>query len=111
MLLDIYRYNPGWVVAAAEDSVRAKDFIDEASTRNGWAPRTVHADRGTSMTSKPVSAFACRPRRHPHPLETAGDERQPLFRGAVQDTEIPARLPRLLDSLVQAREFLDARPA
>ena len=58
VLIDIYsRYNPGWIVAAAEDSVLAKDFIDEAITRNGTAPHTVHADRGTSMTSKPVSAL------------------------------------------------------
>ena len=58
VLIDIYsRYNPGWIVAAAEDSVLAKDFIDEAIIRNGTAPHTVHADRGTSMTSKPVSAL------------------------------------------------------
>lgn len=35
----------------------AKDFFDEAITRNGSAPHTVHADRGTSITSKPVSAL------------------------------------------------------
>ena len=44
----------GWIVAAREDSVLAKDFLDEAITRNGTVPHTVHADRGTSMTSKPV---------------------------------------------------------
>jgi putative transposase len=37
--------------------VLAKDFLDEAITRNGTVPHTVHADRGTSMTSKPVSAL------------------------------------------------------
>ena len=32
-LIDIYsRYNPGWIVAAREDSVLAKDFLDEAVT-------------------------------------------------------------------------------
>jgi len=57
-LIDIYsRYNPGYLVCAAEDSVVAKDFIDGAISRNGTAPHTVHADRGTSMTSKPVSAL------------------------------------------------------
>jgi putative transposase len=35
----------------------AADFIAEAIDRNGAAPHTVHADRGTSMTSKPVSAL------------------------------------------------------
>jgi len=58
VLIDIYsRYNPGWVVAAAEDSHLARDFIDDAIDRNGLIPHTVHADRGTSMTSKPVSGL------------------------------------------------------
>ncbi len=58
VLIDIYsRYNPGWLLAGAEDSVLARDFIDEAITRNGQVPHTVHADRGTSMTSQPVSAL------------------------------------------------------
>src|SRR5450759_3482629 len=58
VLIDIYsRYNPGWIVAPREDSRLAKDFLDEAITRNGTVPHTVHADRGTSMTSKPVSAL------------------------------------------------------
>jgi transposase InsO family protein len=58
VLIDIYsRYNPGWLLAAAEDSVLARDFIDEAIARNGQVPHTVHADRGTSMTSQPVSAL------------------------------------------------------
>jgi len=53
VLIDIYsRYNPGWILA-----VLARDFIDEAIARNGQVPHTVHADRGTSMTSQPVSAL------------------------------------------------------
>jgi len=58
VLIDIYsRYNPGWILAAAEDSILARDFIDEAIAGNGQIPHTVHADRGTSMTSQPVSAL------------------------------------------------------
>ena len=58
VLIDIYsRFTPGWIVAAREDSMLAKDFLDEAIARNGVVPHTVHADRGTSMTSKPVSAL------------------------------------------------------
>ena len=58
VLIDIYsRITPGWIVAAREDSMLAKDFLDEAITRDGVIPHTVHADRGTSMTSKPVSAL------------------------------------------------------
>jgi putative transposase len=56
VLIDIYsRYVPGWLVAGCEDAVIAKDFIDTAITTNGAAPHTIHADRGASMTSKPVN--------------------------------------------------------
>ncbi len=55
-LIDIYsRYSPGWMVRAAEDSTAAAEFIDESVARNGAAPHTIHADRGTSMTSKTVA--------------------------------------------------------
>lgn len=58
VLIDIYsRFNPSWILSPAEDSLLAADFIAEAIERNGATPHTVHADRGTSMTSKPVSAL------------------------------------------------------
>ena len=58
VLTGIYsRFNPSWIISAVEDSQLATDFIAEAIERNGTAPHTVHADRGTSMTSKPVSAL------------------------------------------------------
>ncbi len=58
VLIDIYsRFNPSWILSPVEDSQLATDFIAEAITRNGATPHTVHADRGTSMTSKPVSAL------------------------------------------------------
>jgi transposase InsO family protein len=58
VLIDIYsRYNPGWIVSTVEESHLAADFLADSIARNGVAPHTVHADRGTSMTSKPVSAL------------------------------------------------------
>ena len=41
--------------AAHESAELAAEFIAEAIERNGIAPHTVHADRGTSMTSGLVS--------------------------------------------------------
>ena len=56
VILDIFsRYVLGWLVAAAEDAVVAKDFLAEAIARNGREPHTVHSDRGGAMVSKPVS--------------------------------------------------------
>jgi hypothetical protein len=97
VLIDIYsRYNPGWIVAAREDSALAKEFLDEAITRDGTVPHTVHADRGTSMTSKPVSALLVDlgvTRSHSRP-RVSND--CPLLRSAVQDDEVPLRLPPIL---------------
>lgn len=56
VIIDVYsRYICGWTVEAAESADRAEELIRETIERNGIVPETVHADRGTSMTSKKVS--------------------------------------------------------
>jgi putative transposase len=58
VIIDIYsRYVIAWTVAAAETGELAKEFIDTAYATQGITPGqlTLHADRGTSMTSKPVA--------------------------------------------------------
>ena len=58
VIIDIFsRYVVGWTVAAAEDSVIAKNLIADAIARQGVkaGQLTIHADRGTSMTSKTVA--------------------------------------------------------
>jgi putative transposase len=58
VIIDIYsRYVIGWTVAAAETGELAKEFIDTAIAAQGVGrdQLTLHADRGTSMTSKPVA--------------------------------------------------------
>jgi putative transposase len=55
VMLDIFsRYVVGWTVAAAESAELAQAFIADITTTHG-APQAIHADRGTSMTSKPVA--------------------------------------------------------
>jgi putative transposase len=55
-VIDIFsRYVPGWLVAPAESAELAEAFIADTIARNGVAPRSLHADRGSSMTSKPVA--------------------------------------------------------
>lgn len=56
VIIDIFsRYIVGHTVEAAESATRAEELIRESIVRNGIVPETVHADRGTSMTSKKVS--------------------------------------------------------
>lgn len=57
VMLDIFsRKVIRWEVHATETGDLAKTFIENAITSNGGArPDYIHADNGTSMTSKPVS--------------------------------------------------------
>ena len=58
VLLDIFsRYVVGWMVAHRESASLAKKLIQESSIKQAIRPGqlTVHADRGSSMTSKPVA--------------------------------------------------------
>ena len=58
VILDVFsRYVVGWMIATHESSALAKKLIAETCARQGIAPNqlTLHADRGTSMKSKPVA--------------------------------------------------------
>ena len=58
VIFDIYsRYVVGWTVAEAETAALAEAFIADTLTGHGITrdQLTLHADRGTSMTSKPVA--------------------------------------------------------
>jgi len=58
VIIDIFsRYVVGWTVAEAETGELAETFISECLARQGIGrdQLTLHADRGTSMTSKPVA--------------------------------------------------------
>jgi putative transposase len=58
VIIDIFsRYVVGWMVSPAETGELAEAFIADALGRQGIDrdQLTLHADRGTSMTSKPVA--------------------------------------------------------
>lgn len=58
VIIDIFsRYVVGFTVAHAECGDLASEFIDDTLTRHGIVAGqlALHADRGTSMTSKPVA--------------------------------------------------------
>jgi putative transposase len=60
VILDIYsRYAVGWMLATRESAVLAEKLIAETAAKQGISrgQLTLHADRGSSMTSKPVSAL------------------------------------------------------
>jgi len=58
VIIDIYsRFVVGWTVDEHETGELAKEFIADTCSRHGIRRRQLclHADRGTSMTSKPVA--------------------------------------------------------
>ena len=58
VILDVYsRYVTGWMVATRESAALAERLIGDSAAKQGIEPDslTIHADRGTSMTSKPVA--------------------------------------------------------
>src|SRR4051812_40847929 len=58
VILDVFsRYAVGWTVQHREHAQVAKNLIAQACEQQQIAPDTltVHADRGSSMTSKPVA--------------------------------------------------------
>jgi len=108
-LIDIFsRFSPGYLVCAAEDSVVAADFIDDAIARNGGPiPHTVHADRGTSMTSKPVSALLSDlgiTRTHSRP-RVSNDN--PFSEAQFKTLKYVHDFPHHFGSLAEARVFCD----
>jgi putative transposase len=108
VVLDIFsRYTPGWLVANAEDAVVAKDFLDAAIGRNLVAPQTIHADRGGSMTSKPVSDLMIGlgvSRSHSRP-RTSNDN--PYSEAQFKTLKYVPDFPERFGSLADAREFCD----
>jgi len=58
VILDVFsRYVVGWMVGLRETAELAQDFIGETAAKQGIdaGMLTLHADRGTSMTSTPVA--------------------------------------------------------
>ena len=58
VILDVFsRFVVGWLIAERESASLAQELIAETCARQGIQPDqlTIHADRGGSMTSKPVA--------------------------------------------------------
>jgi len=57
-ILDVFsRYSVGWMIAERESAALAEELIAATCVRQNIQPQqlTIHADRGSSMTSKPVA--------------------------------------------------------
>ena len=111
VVLDIFsRYVVAWCVAPAESGELAKALIGDAIVRQGVEPGTltIHADRGSSMTSNPVVellAFLGIGRTHSRP-HVSNDN--PYSEAAFKTLKYCPAFPERFGSIEDARRFCSA---
>jgi putative transposase len=110
VILDIFsRYVVGWTVAAAESGELAAALIADAISLHG-EPKAIHADRGTSMTSKPVTQLlldlgVARSHSRPH---VSNDN--PYSEAAFKTLKYAPVFPDRFGSIADARTFCGSSP-
>ena len=108
VMIDIYsRYIVGVHVHAHESGILATELMKEIFGVHG-IPQVVHADRGTSMTSKTVAALLADlevTRSHSRPrVSNDNPFSESLFKTLKYGPEFPERF----GSLTEARQFMDS---
>ena len=109
VILDVFsRYVVGWMVAHREGKELARQFIAETCAKHQIVPGqlTLHADRGSPMTSKPVAFLLADLGVTKDPQPPARLRRQSLLGEPFQDLEVstgvsrPLRLPTACPELL-----------
>jgi putative transposase len=113
-ILDVFsRYIVGWTVQHRESGEIAKDLIGQATTQQQVAPHTltVHADRGSSMTSKPVAFLLADlgvTRTHNRPYtSTDNPYSEAHFKTLKYRPAFPGRFGSIAEARAFCREFFD----
>ena len=110
MILDVYsRYAVGWLVAPRESDRLAEELIAEAIYEHHVpaGQLTLHADRGSSMTSKTVAQLLAdlgvlRSHSRPH---VSNDN--PFSEAQFKTLKYSPRFPARFASIIHARTFID----
>ena len=110
VILDIYsRYAVGWLVAPRESDRLAEELIADAVFRHHVpdGQLSLHADRGSSMTSKTVSQLLAdlgvlQSHSRPH---VSNDN--PYSEAQFKTLKYSSQFPKKFQTLAHAREFVD----
>lgn len=108
VILDVFsRYVVGWTVQPRESAAVAEQLIAQAAEQQGIVPGqlTVHADRGSSMRSKPVAFLLADlgiTRTHSRPY-TSSDN--PYSEAQFKTLKYRPGFPERFGSIEQARAF------
>jgi len=113
-ILDVFsRYVVAWTVQQRESGEIAKDLIGQAATQQQVArdTLTVHADRGSSMTSKPVAFLLADlgvTRTHNRPYtSTDNPYSEAHFKTLKYRPAFPARFASIGEGRAFCREFFE----
>jgi putative transposase len=110
VIIDIYsRYVVGWTVQNTETGELAKEFINDTLDRFGVMPGTLtlHADRGTSMTSKPVSQLLIDLGVHQSHSRPSVSNDNPYSEAAFKTLKYCPAFPTSFGSIQDARAFCE----
>jgi putative transposase len=112
VILDVYsRYAVGWMVAHRESAALAKKLIAETHDKQGVVrgQLTLHADRGSSMTSKPVALLLADlgvTKTHSRPYVSDDNPfSEAQFKTMKYRPEFPERFGSIQDSRGFCRDF------
>jgi len=114
VIIDIFSRNiVGWMVATRESKALAVKLIGETCAKHDITPGTLtlHADRGSSMTSKPV-AFLCADlgvtKTHSRPYQSNDNAySESNFKTLKYRPEFPDRFGCIEDARAFVRDFVD----
>lgn len=112
-IIDIYsRFIVGWMVADRESSELAKILLETTIREQGADPTklTIHSDRGSSMTSKPVAFMLAdlgvtKSHSRPH-VSNDNPHIESLFKTTKYQPEFPATFAHLVDARSFTRTFV-----
>ena len=112
VILDIFsRYVVGWMVAPRETAELAKRLIAETCAKQGIVAGdlTIHADRGTSMTSKPVALLMAdlgvtKTHSRPH-VSDDNPYSESQFKTLKYRPEFPERFGSIEDARAYCQDF------
>jgi putative transposase len=111
-ILDVFsRYVPGWMIAEGELARLAEELIITTCEKQGIGPGqlTLHADRGSSMSSKPVALLlsdlgVTKTHSRPH-VSNDNPYSESQFRTMKYRPDYPERFGCIQDARAWAREF------
>jgi len=114
VILDVFsRYVVGWMIAERESAALAEELISQTCARHGIqrGQLTVHADRGSAMTSKPVALLLADlgvTKTHSRPqVSNDNPYSEAQFKTLKYRPDYPTRFGCLPDARAWASEFFD----